>query len=526
MVTAPTYSLEPFRGEWKKEDLLHLLRRCLFGIGPRELNHFKGLSLNQCIDILLTQSPAPKPLTQEDPDLVDPFVKWGGDWTNAPYEDDYIDSRRKFAIKGWWAGAIIKRDFSLTEKMRLFWHTHFVTELDVVKDSRYSYRYISLLREHALGNYRKLVREGTTNIAMLVYLNGNSNSKEAPNENYSRELMELFTLGKGYGVNYTEDDVRAGARVLSGWRDNKDTIRSDFHPELHDTGDKQFSSFFDNTVIKGREGGEGIIEVDELVDMIFKKLETAEFLCRNLYRWFVCPHMDENIEQKIIQPLAEQLVAHNFEVSSVLRTLLSSEHFFDAAFRGCIIKSPADFFLGAMQQYDVEFPKDVLQMHLSWIQLHAITEGLTMNLGNPPSVAGWPAYYQAPKYNQWWVNSATLGYRMSLVDTFSSPEGVACNGPVIRFDFLPLVSQFERPENAVNLIEEAIQLLCAVPVTDAAKSKLKTVLLSGLQTDHYWTDAWNKYVAKKDDSMAKSVIDTRLRALFIKIMHLPEFQMM
>jgi len=526
MVITPTYSLEPYSGNFKKEDLLHLLRRCLFGVGAKDLKHFKDKSISQCLDILLVQSPIPKPLTQEDPDLVDPFVKWGGDWTNAPYENDYLDSRRKFALKGNWAGSIINRDFSLTEKMRLFWHTHFVTELDVVNDARYSYRYIYLLRLHALGNFKKLVREGTTNVAMLVYLNGNTNSKAAPNENYSRELMELFTLGKGDGVNYTEDDVRAGARVLSGWKDNKDTIKSDFHPDLHDTGDKQFSAYFGNKIIKGRTGDDGAQEIDELVNMIFERKEVARFLCRNLYRWFVCAHLDEKIESKIIQPLAEHLVANNYEISAVLRLLLGSEHFFDAAFRGCIVKSPADFFLGAMHQYDVEFPKDVLQEHLSWIQIHAITEGLTMNLGNPPSVAGWPAYYQAPKYHQWWVNSATLGYRRSLVDTFSSPEGVACNGPIIRFDFLPLVSQFEHPENADKLVDEAVQLLCAVSINEAEKGKLRSGLLSSLQSEHYWTDAWNKYTANKEDMMAKSVVDTRLRTLFIKIMHMPEFQMM
>jgi hypothetical protein len=269
MSSISSYSLKKINRSLTSADLLHLLRRSLFGVGSKELKFFSGKSIDACVDVLLTQSSPPPTLIQEDSDVTDPLVPKGKIWTSAPYENDLIDNRRGLMLKMWIVGNLLNRDHSLTEKMTLFWHNHFVTEMDMVKDSRYSYRYAAMLRNLSLGNIKKLIREGTTNVAMLVYLNGNTNTKDAPNENYARELLELFTLGKGTDSKYTEADVRAAARVLSGWKDDKESIAVSFHPELHDENDKQFSSFFDNYIIKGKKGAEGAKETDELIEMIF-----------------------------------------------------------------------------------------------------------------------------------------------------------------------------------------------------------------------------------------------------------------
>ena len=526
MTNIPTYSLEKFKGELQKADLLHLLRRCLFGVGHKELAFFTGKKLEDCLAILLKQSPKPQLPEQEDSDVADPLVSKGKVWVNAPYENDLIDNRRYLMLKMWWVGQLINRDYSLTEKMTLFWHTHFVTEMDVVKDSRYSYRYVSMLHTHSLGNLKKLIREGTTNLAMLVYLNGNTNSKAAPNENYGRELLELFTLGKSPEVKYTEGDVRAAARVLSGWRDDKETLKVNFHSTLHDSSDKQFSSFFDNAVIKGKQGEEGEKEIDELIAMIFQRKETAKFVCRNLYRWFVYSKIDENIEQHIIEPLAEIFIANGYEIAPVLRTLLGSEHFFDKAFRGCIVKSPVDFLIGVMQQVALDFPNDISDTRLTWAHFYFYIAGLSMSIGDPPSVAGWPAYYQAPKFHQWWINSSTLGFKSKIINGLTSSEGMACNGPVLKFDLISFVKKFQYPENVDSLVEECVKLLCAVQISDSSKSQLKTLLLSGQKAEHYWTDAWNKFADNPDDSPTRNVIENRLMLFFRSLMNLPEYQMM
>ncbi len=523
MPVVSSYSLAPFKEEWKTEHLLHLLRRCLFGIGHKEISFFRDKTLEQCIHVLLRQSPPPSLPIQEDSDVEDPLVPKGKVWVNAPYENDLIENRRGLMLKSWWLGEIINRDYSLTEKLTLFWHNHFVTEMDIVKDSRYSYRYIAMLRSHSLGNYKKLIREGTTNVAMLVYLNGNTNSKDEPNENFSRELLELFTIGKENKENYTEEDVKAAARVLCGWKDDKEKIQAQFHPELHDPDDKQFSSFFDNHTIKGRTGAEGITETDELIDLIFKKTETAKFVCRNLYRWFVSDRIDETIETKIIEPLSRIFIAENFEIAPVLKTLLSSQHFFDSVFKGCIVKSPVDFFIGAIQQFDVITSSNLKRDHVPWLQFYFYTADLSMDIGNPPSVAGWAAYYQAPKFHQWWVNSASLGLRTKILNGLCTSEGLIFNGPYIRFDFPPFVRQFKNAEDTDTFIEDCAELICAVKISEDSKSKLKQ-LLSGNQTDS-WKAVWNKFTADAEDAAAREVAEERLRMFFKKMMSLPEYQM-
>ncbi len=526
MAIIPSYNLAPITGSLKKSDLLHLLRRTLFGVGHKELSFFQNKNIHESLDILLKQSPNPKAPTQSDPDITDPLIPNGSEWINAPYENEEIDKSRRIGLKTWWMGEMLNRDFSLSEKMTLFWHNHFVTEMDIVKDSRYSYRYVTMLRSYALGNFKKLIIEGTTDIAMLVYLNGNSNTKSAPNENYSRELMELFTLGKGVGVNYTEDDVKAGASVLSGWKDDKESIKSDFIPSLHDTDDKYFSSFFENKIIRGKSGNDGILEIDELIDMIFLRKETAKFFCRNLYRWFVSAHFDEAIESNIISPLADILIKHDFEVVPVLRTLLSSEHFFDAAYRGCIVKNPVDFYAGAVKQFDLALPTKLSDTHLCWAHIYYDISGLSMNIGDPPSVAGWPAFHQAPKFHQWWINSYTLGFRMKIADSLYSEEGANCNGPRIKFDFLSFVKELKNPENPDELIKECVELLFAVQISKSSLETLKKLLLSEQETGYYWTDVWNQFSAKPNDLMTKSVIENRLKLFFGKIMTMPEYQMM
>jgi len=525
MSSISSYSLKKINRSLTSADLLHLLRRSLFGVGSKELKFFSGKSIDACVDVLLTQSSPPPTLIQEDSDVTDPLVPKGKIWTSAPYENDLIDNRRGLMLKMWIVGNLLNRDHSLTEKMTLFWHNHFVTEMDMVKDSRYSYRYAAMLRNLSLGNIKKLIREGTTNVAMLVYLNGNTNTKDAPNENYARELLELFTLGKGTDSKYTEADVRAAARVLSGWKDDKESIAVSFHPELHDENDKQFSSFFDNYIIKGKKGAEGAKETDELIEMIFGQQETARFICRNLYRWFLTSGIDAQVEQNIIQPLAKLLVESNFEIKPVLRALLSSEHFFDPAFRGCMVKSPVDYLVGAMQQFDVVTTCNLYSDHLPHLHFYFYLADMSMDVANPPSVSGWPAYYQPPKFYQWWINSASLGFRTKLLKNLTTPEGVSFNSSYIKIDFVHFVSGFSKPHDATALVEDSTNLLVSIPLTVSVKDKLKAILLSDQMSERYWTESWEKYLANKDDAAARSVVENRLRLLFKAIMDLPEFQM-
>lgn len=525
MISVTSYSLAPIQGPLQQDDLLHLLRRCLFGVGHRELAAFSGRDIGAIMDILLRQSaPGPVPV-QDDPDRIDPLVPRGRPWIHAPYEDENIDKSRRDALKSWIAGLMITRDHSLTEKMTLFWHSNVVIEMDIVKDSRYSYRYASMVRSHALGNFKDLITEATTDPAMLVYLNGNSNAKGAPNENYSRELMELFTIGKGYASNYTEEDVKSAARVLTGWTDDKEKIQAAFHPERHDTADKRFSAFFDHAVIRGQQGPAGATELADLIDMIFKKEEVARFFCRKLYRYFVYHIIDDRVEAEIIGPLARIFASHDYEVAPVLRVLLSSQHFYDRVFRAAMVKSPVDFFIGSALQFDLEFPADPSQSLLAYAFFYFNMLGLLMGVGDPPSVAGWPAYYQAPKYSQWWINSYTLGLRKMLIEALVSREGLACNGPVLRFDFVRWVQQLGPVQDVDGMIAHSLRICCAADVSAQTLAKLKGRLLQST-TESEWMAAWRRILSGTADTSTKSNIDKDLRAFFKAVVNMPEYHMM
>ena len=201
---------------------------------------------------------------------------------------------------------------SIREKMVLFYSNHFVIEFDMVTVSTYVYRYNELLRANALGNFKTLTREITINSAMLKYLNGDKNTNTAPNENYGRELQELFTVGKdATGLPpYTEDDVQAAARVLTGWKNDlvggltsANGFNSYFEPTKHDVNDKLFSSFYGGVTITGQSGMNGALEMDDLMNMIFAKDEVALNICRRLYRFFVYYEIDAATEANVIVPL-------------------------------------------------------------------------------------------------------------------------------------------------------------------------------------------------------------------------------
>lgn len=524
----PQYSLSPVQGILTDRQILHLLRRTLFGVGQKDLLHFRGKSAAECMSILLTPPPErPLPI-QEEGDYIDPLVPIGDVWVNAPYEDDLIQGRREVMLCMWWVGNIVSRSYSLLEKMTLFWRNHFVTEVVMVKDARYSYQYIEMLRRHALGNFKELIKEGSTNPAMLVYLSGNYNTKEAPNENYARELFELFTIGKEGGQKYTEQDVREASRVLTGYIDDKDKIKTVFRPERHDSHDKAFSAFFNERIIKGRAGQAGQDELSELVDMIFDVKETAAFCCRNLYRWFVSHQINSEVEEKIISPLADVMIKNEFEIKPVLETLLCSEHFFDSTFYGCVVKSPVEYFIGAFFQFDeIEYSRYDIE-HNSWLEFHEALGQLGMDVGNPPSVAGWPAFYQAPKFHRWWANSASLSLRKRKIYMLSSAEGMVFNGANnntnARFQYRKFIEQI--PFRTVDeIIETALLLLIATEVAPEEKDDLKDLLLAG-GSEAEWKAHWQDYLHNKEDKGTVEFTESRLRPFFKRIVAMAEYHMM
>ena len=286
-----TSGIAAYAGPWTEAEAIHLLRRATFGVKPSDVQALLTMTTEQAVDALLNNvPPIPNPPVNnyDDTMYTDPTgILPGETWVAALYGDSTVDAYRQQSLKSWWTGIMVNQDLSIYEKMVYFWHNHFAIEAGVVSDARLSYNHYMLLRAHAMGNFKTLVRQMTTDPAMLIYLNGYLNVNYAPDENYARELQELFTVSKDYIPHYTEPDVQQAARVLTGWRINNSTLTSYFNPALHDTGNKQFSSYYGNAVINGQSGSAGANETNQLITMLFNKFETAKYICSKLYRFFV-----------------------------------------------------------------------------------------------------------------------------------------------------------------------------------------------------------------------------------------------
>lgn len=530
--TIATTGLAPYTGPWGQAQIAHLIRRTLFGLKPSDLKYFSTLTLEQSLEVLLVQTPLPEPPVNvyNHEKFTDPDVPWGKTWVHASFGDPEgeQDGLRVQNLKAWWVGQMLHQDRSVTEKMTLFLSNFLAAQMFLMKDARLDYGYLATLRSYALGNYKELVRAITTNPGMLEYLNGNVNSAKAPNENYARELQELFTVGKGPDSHYTESDVKQAARVLTGWGtgDRPGKVTNLFKPDQHDTGDKTFSSFYNNTVIKGRKGQEGKAETDELIDMIFRQPETAKNICRNLYRWFVYYHIDDTIEETIITPLAQVFIKNNYEIKTVLHLLLGSEHFFDPLNMGCQIKNPIDLLVGTCRQFSLRnYTADLHHQYQTWSLISYHLNLLGMDPGDPPNVAGWPATYQYPLYGRLWINSTTLSLRNSITDSALSLGGTGGANATISLDIINFTQQLSKPENVNILIEESIRLLSTVPWPEHELTYLKTILLSGQTNDYYWAEAWKKFLSQPTDEIALNVIFSRLSAYYTYILQRSAYQL-
>jgi len=422
---------------------------------------------------------------------------------------------------------MINQDRTINEKMILFWHNLFATETTVIQSARFSYDHHKILRQNCLGNYKTLTRLLATDCGMLVYLNGDKNTNTAPDENFGRELQELFTVGKDLANHYTEDDVKAAARVMTGWRNNRTTNVSYFDSTKHDTTNKQFSSFYNNTVITGKTGANGASEVDDMMNMIFAQNEVANYICRKIYRFFVYYNIDSSVETNVILPLATVFRNSNYNIKTVIETLLKSEHFYDSLNVGCLIKPPTDHLIGIARAFNLQFPTSaiVLQQYTHWVYVQQACALLGQDIGDAPNVAGWPAYYQSPQYYELWINSDSLPKRNQFCDAMLY-TGYNRQSFKLILDPVAFVNQLTSPDDPNILVNEVVSLLYAIDISATSKAQIKTAfLLSGQSTDAYWSDAWNQYKAAPTDTAKKQAVYTRLQGMFKYLFGLAEFQL-
>ncbi len=532
--------ISPYTGPWTTNEVIHLLKRTMFGAVKADVDFFGAMTMSQAVDYLLNISVAqtqPSPPLKNynnsvTPNDLDAAIPAGQTWVNINTNDGGVESARVYSFKNWWMGQMVSQERNILEKMTLFWSNHFSTEADVISRAIWIYQINAVIRKNAVGNFRQFVQEITTSTGMLRYQNGYLNTNTAPDENYGRELQELFTIGKGADnatQGYSEADVKAAARVLTGWQVNGTTNTSYFTSSRHDTANKQFSSFYNNTVITGRSGATaGDLEIADLLNMIFATNDSAMHICRKLYRWFVYYTIDAATETNVIAPLAQIFRSNNYDIKPVLSALFKSQHFYDVLNQGCIIKSPVDLIAGLCREFSVVFPSvttDYAGAYNTWQLLNSLAITFQQNIGDPPNVAGWPPYYQAPQFHEIWINSDTFPKRNQFTDTMLL-NGYSRGGKTIKIDPTLFAKSLPAPGDPNKLISDSIIYLFRLPLTQSSMDQLKKdIILGGQTSDYYWTNAWTAWITNPNDVVNANIVKTKLRDLYQYLMKLAEYQL-
>jgi uncharacterized protein (DUF1800 family) len=360
------------------------LTRTGFAPSSSEIAAFEHLTRQQAVDKVLresiSQAMTPPP-AWVDQSLVS-FRQFKDKSEEEKKAHREMEIRHGFDLRGWWLHEMLTTPSPLTERMTLFWHNHFVSSQQKVRYSQLMYRQNELLRQQALGNFGTLLHAVSKDPAMLIYLDNANNRKGAPNENFAREVMELFTLGEGH---YTEQDIKEAARAYTGWSIEPETGEYKWRPFIHDQGVK--------TVL----GKSGNFSGDEVLDILLAQPACAEFIVTKLWHEFISPNPD----QAEVRRIARDFRDSHYEIKVALRDLFLSRAFWDEKNRGTLVKSPAELIVGALKQFDFTYD-DPLPFTFAVAQLG-------QNLFSPPNVKGWPG-------GDAWINSSTLLARKAILE--------------------------------------------------------------------------------------------------------------
>ncbi len=479
----------------------HLMSRAGFGGTPAQVRALADMGFDKAVDALVEYGGfAYDPVNPEDFDRD--FIRPQTDAERTELQrarrekDEAVveayqrreneakanDRRQLVEMKKWWLKRMIETPRPLEEKMTLFWHGHFATGFRTIEDSWHMFQQNQLFRSHATGNFSKLVLEVIRDPAMLRYLDNNQSRKGRPNENLARELLELFVLGEGSG--YSEQDIKEGARALTGYTYEDDEFT--FKDDNHDGGPK--------TIFGQRGNWNG----DEFARLALGRNAASEFLCGKLYRFFVNDGpdraaADRAAQQAFVKKLAAQLRGAQYQLKPVLKTLFRSAHFYAPQNRAAVIKSPAQVVVQTIRQYRTP-PR----------QLSALASALDLmgqDLFQPPNVKGWEG-------GRSWINTSTLFVRQNVAVyllTGRRPDVYDWENDDDRFDATPLVEHLRR-DGAVPP-EAAIDYLLRISLASEPHTERRQALAQFLQ------------------ERGGPVDNDRILALLSLITALPEYQL-
>lgn len=437
------------------QKVAHLLRRAGFGASLKEMEEAKRAGYAATLEKLLGFEGIPDPV---EGDLAD-------------VQEGLLDMKSIEDVRTAWVYRMARTVRPLQERMTLFWHNHFATGAGKVEQAQLMHRQITLFRRFACGNFRSLLLEVSKDPAMLIWLDGRFNKKGLPNENYAREVMELFTLGIG---NYTEKDVKEVARAFTGWNLRDGGFY--FDAGQHDGGEK---------TILGKAGN---FDGTDVVDILASHPATAKRLSQKLFREFVGPEPDD----KTVEALSAEYFRSGYDVRSMLRVLFTSSAFLSDGAQWARIKSPAELAIGAVRAMPALVPVKYVPGSL---------RRMGQDLLSPPTVKGWDG-------DKAWLSTTTVMNRFN----FARDLGPGYNNqPSQALPPAQLVAEYaiDTPE---KLVEHMLQRFGPLEVSDEAKAKLA------------------EYVKAQEGGKgpvfpAPQTFDTKVRGLAHLVMSLPEFQL-
>ncbi len=463
---------------WDISKVLLVYRRLGFGLKHTDIASKLSLTPSEIIDELIDNAKN-LPLT--------PDPGWAH-WTNTDFRNaggnrgPFYRNHQKIVFEDF-----LKND--MRDRLTLFWSNHFVTEYYMYNHPAYTFRYYNNLQKNALGNFKEFVRNIGLDDAMLMYLNGYENKNNAPNENYARELYELFTLGEGNG--YTQDDITETARALTGYNSRTNGGPISFNPNRFDDGEK---TIFGKT---GNWNYDDVIEIlfEEKTDLI------ANFICTKIYKHFVSPVVNENI----ISELSSDFIQNNFELLPIFKKLFKSEHFFNVDASNVIIKSPIDLMVFIEKEFDFIKPNNFTNNLTNY--LRARTMDMGQQILNPIDVAGW-------QENHDWISTGTLPMRWEFGDYLLN-RYYAGNKDQFRALLKDMIGEnIDNAENIVKTVKE--YMFCNYEIQEDELNDAVSIFKGDIPDNYFDGGGWSI----NDSTVPKQFYD--LLRFFVT---LPEYQL-
>lgn len=582
-MSVTTTSLTPRSGTLGVQLAAHLLRRASLHFSKSRVDELAVMTATQAVNELF-DNPAPTPYIprpldpmSDEPMDSGPYNNIGGEWIDDDTNNTREGYRRRY-VSGWWLRNALY-DTSATHKLAFFLHTLFTGAIEGVSSgsyyqiSRFFYDHLALLNYAAENgmNLKAFAGKMTLDNFMLCYLDNRSNENGDVVENYAREFLELFTiapgeqLGSGIYTNYTEMDVNELARLLTGFTTKNTRNGSDIDSEtgiytgyadatLHDSGNKTFSSQLSGSnsgaTIMGRSDAAGMYEeLEEIIDIVFDRMETAQNYARKMYRFYVVGTIDEDdaIATTIIDALANDLFDNDYNLKATLKVLLKSEHFYDmctdAAGGGNIIKAPLELLCESLSFFNTDLPVLSTSPTFTEVYIHfqkfingylynRFGQNMGFQLFNPPSVAGHPAYYQEPLWDKNWYNGTTIPTRYGIGKDFIINSYSIENIHHTYIDTVAyanyLMNSGVDVSNADVLVDAVVNYLLPQPLTSDRRDVIRNLFLQNLSPMN-WQCEWNLYYGVDSCGQQADEDPDRVRphldALVTAVLSSQEFQL-